>query len=69
LQLKQVLAEVGVVVEQPLLLLEHGLQALPEFVFKQGRQLFKQRLHGLELLAGLGEFLLQRLPAFLLLMP
>ena len=69
LQLKQVLAEGGVVIEQPLLLLQHWLQALPELVFKQGRKFFEQRLHRLEFLAGLGEFLFQRLPAFLLLMP
>ena len=61
LELMQVLAQHGVFAEQPLLLLEQGLQPLPEFVLKNAGKVFEQGLHRLQLLPGSGQLPLQLL--------
>ncbi len=61
LELMQVLAQQGVFAEQSLLLLEQGLQTLPEFVLKNAGKVFEQGLHRLQLLPGSGQLPLQLL--------
>ena len=58
---QQLLTQVGVVLQELLLLLEQGGNALFELGFKQGWELVKQGFHGRDPLTGLGQCLALRL--------